>query len=112
MFSYPSILKYILGAQKNPLIETVLLNTHNVCLGWEIRKLVFRYALLTISPVYIFSSRMPSRKGGTDDRGWSEGALSEVKRNIPQSANIAGTGSPFKNMWYEHVIQAIYFSWD
>ena len=38
---------YVLGAQKNHLIETVLLNTHNICFGWEIRKLFFRYAPLT-----------------------------------------------------------------
>ena len=29
ILSYPSILKYVLGAQKNRLIETVLLSTHN-----------------------------------------------------------------------------------
>ena len=39
---------YVLGAQKNRLIETVLLSTHNICFGWEIRKLNFRYTLLTI----------------------------------------------------------------
>ena len=38
---------YVLGAQKNRLIETVLLSTHNICFGWEIRKLFFFYALLT-----------------------------------------------------------------
>ena len=32
IFSYPSVLKYVLGAQKN-LIETVLLSTHNICFG-------------------------------------------------------------------------------
>ena len=31
MFSYPSILTYVLGAQKNRLIQTVLLSTHNMC---------------------------------------------------------------------------------
>ena len=36
-----------MGAQKNRLIETVLLSTHNICFGCEIRKLNFRYALLT-----------------------------------------------------------------
>ena len=36
-----------MGAQKNRLIETVLLSTHNICFGWEIRKLVFCYAFLT-----------------------------------------------------------------
>ena len=36
-----------MGAQKNRLNETVLLSTHNICFGWEIRKLFFCYALLT-----------------------------------------------------------------
>ena len=31
IFSYPTFLAYILGAQKNRLIETVLLSTHNIC---------------------------------------------------------------------------------
>ena len=35
------------GCSKNRLIETVLLSTHNICFGLEIRKLNFRYALLT-----------------------------------------------------------------
>ena len=33
IFSYPSVLLSVLGAQKNRLIETVLLNTHNKCFG-------------------------------------------------------------------------------
>ena len=33
IFSCPSILTYVLGAQKNRLIETVLLSTHNICFG-------------------------------------------------------------------------------
>ena len=41
MFSYPSVLAYVLGAQKNHLIETVLLSTHIIWFGWEIRKLIF-----------------------------------------------------------------------
>ena len=28
---------YVLGAQKNRLNETVLLSTHNICFGWEIK---------------------------------------------------------------------------
>ena len=36
-----------MGAKKNRLIETVLLSTHNIYFGLEIRKLNFRYALLT-----------------------------------------------------------------
>ena len=27
----------------------VLLSTHNICFGWEIRKLNFRYTLITIA---------------------------------------------------------------
>ena len=44
--SYPSVLTYALGAQKNRLIETVLLSTNNIGFGWEI-KIMFWYALLT-----------------------------------------------------------------
>ena len=33
IFSYPSVLTLVLGAQKNRLIETVLLSTHNICFG-------------------------------------------------------------------------------
>ena len=33
LFSYPSIYTCVLGAQKNRLIETVLLSTHNICFG-------------------------------------------------------------------------------
>ena len=32
-FSYPSVLTYVLGAQKNCLIEKVLLSTYNICFG-------------------------------------------------------------------------------
>ena len=41
IFSYPLVVTYVLGAQKNRLIETALLSTHNTCFGWEIRKLSF-----------------------------------------------------------------------
>ena len=33
IFPYLSILTFVLGAQKNHLIETVLLSTHNICFG-------------------------------------------------------------------------------
>ena len=33
IFSYPSVLTYVLGAQKNRLNETVLLSTYNICFG-------------------------------------------------------------------------------
>ena len=36
-----------MGAQKSRLIETVLLSTHNICFGWEIKKIIFQYTLLS-----------------------------------------------------------------
>ena len=36
-----------MGAQKNRLIVTVLLSTHNICIGWEIKKIIFQYTLLS-----------------------------------------------------------------
>ena len=46
--SYPSVLTNVLGAQKNRLVETVLLSSHNICFGWEIRKKI-RIVKLQIS---------------------------------------------------------------
>ena len=45
--TYTFHLSLTLGAQKNSLIETVLLSTHNICFGSEIRKSFFCYTLLT-----------------------------------------------------------------
>ena len=39
--------EHVLGAQKNRLIERVLLSTHNIYFGYEIRKLLFGYTLVT-----------------------------------------------------------------
>ena len=33
IFSYSSVVTYVLGAQKSCLIETVFLSTHNICFG-------------------------------------------------------------------------------
>ena len=44
---------YVMGAQKNRLIETVLLSIHNICFGCEIRKLLFRYTLFLIKGLII-----------------------------------------------------------
>ena len=33
IFFYPAVFTYVLGAQKNRLIETVLLSTHNISFG-------------------------------------------------------------------------------
>ena len=35
IFSYPSVLTYVFGAQKDCLTETLLLSTNNICFGWE-----------------------------------------------------------------------------
>ena len=47
MFFYPYFYAYVLGAQKNRLIERDLLSTHNLCFGWEIRKLFSCFTRLT-----------------------------------------------------------------
>ena len=39
-------ISHVLGAQKNRLIETVLLSTNNICFVWEVRKINFRFTLL------------------------------------------------------------------
>ena len=41
------------GAQKNRLIETVLLSTHNICFDEEMRKMLFNYALLSGGMQYL-----------------------------------------------------------
>ena len=35
------------GCSKEPFIETVLLSTHNICFGWDIRKINFNYTRLS-----------------------------------------------------------------
>ena len=43
-----------MGAQKNRLMETVLLSTHNICFGWETTKPFFIYTLLSTCTVVLF----------------------------------------------------------
>ena len=50
----PIILSYDFGAQKNHLIETVLVSTHNICVGWEIRELFFLSAFFTKGFVFSY----------------------------------------------------------
>ena len=45
LFPYCAVKMYVVGAQKNRLIETVLLSTHNIYFAWEIRKLFRKYYL-------------------------------------------------------------------
>ena len=79
IFSYPSVLTYVLGAQKNRLIETVLLSTHNICFGWEIRKLNFCYALLT-KVLYICIYTMHNKFSNCFV--WVSPSTSELKVNL------------------------------
>ena len=46
-FPYLSVYSCVLGALKNRLIETTILSTLNICFGWEIRKIIFSYTLLS-----------------------------------------------------------------
>ena len=46
IFSNPSVLAYFWGAQNNHLTEMVLLSTHNICFGLEMR-LIFNYTVLS-----------------------------------------------------------------
>ena len=56
ILSYPSVIAYVLGAQNNGQVETVILITHSTCFCREIRKKKFwGYALLTKGLEYNFS---------------------------------------------------------
>ena len=79
-----------MGAQKNRLIETVLLSTHNICFGWEIRTLFFRYTLLTKGCTCIWihlsclcMNRILVRTLGTY---WIKHALSITNKQTPNNA--------------------------
>ena len=58
LFIYPSVKSCVLGAQKNRLIETVLLSTHNICFGWEIKKI--SYDVETVFARYAFKHQYMS----------------------------------------------------
>ena len=48
IFSYPSFLTYVLGAQMNHLIETILFSAHNIIMFWlRNKKNIFCYTLLS-----------------------------------------------------------------
>ena len=78
-----------MGAQKNRLIETVFVSTHNICFGWEIRKISFCYALFT----KIMSEKQPF---------WSENKtvltytdyLDNMKSFLITEASNEGSGNP------------------
>ena len=54
--SYPSVLTFVLGAQKNHLIVTNLLSSHNILFGLEIKKKYFliMHFYLGGMPKYVF----------------------------------------------------------
>ena len=54
IFSYPKVVIYVVGAQKNRLIETVLLNTHDLCFGRDVRKLIFNFTHYLEAKVSIY----------------------------------------------------------
>ena len=43
-----SVQTHVLGAQKNRIIETVVLSTHNIFFCCELGKIIFCYALLSV----------------------------------------------------------------
>ena len=49
-----------MGAQKNSLIETVLLSTNNIMFGWELRKLFF-YGTHSELKAWVYSKTCPKR---------------------------------------------------
>ena len=54
-----------MGAQKNRLIETVLLSTHNMCFGWEIKNII---RLITHS--YLETCETPQNVESHQDLHW------------------------------------------
>ena len=46
------LFKHVFCAQKNPLIETVLLSTRNICFGPEIRNYFLIMHLICSSDIY------------------------------------------------------------
>ena len=56
IFSYPSFLSYVLGAQQNCLIETVLLSTNNKMFWLRNKNFFFFVYTLNSRPVYPFKS--------------------------------------------------------
>ena len=55
--SYPSVLTFVLGAQKNHLIVTNLLSSHNILFGLEIKKkkyFLIMHFYLGGMPKYVF----------------------------------------------------------
>ena len=54
--------KNLLGAQKNRLIEMVLWSTHNLCFGWEPRKLIYTFSILSGSMSLIKQQKIHTKK--------------------------------------------------
>ena len=45
IFSYPDVFKHVMGATENPLNETVLLSTHNMCFDCKIKEYTHSHLL-------------------------------------------------------------------
>ena len=71
---------YVLGAEKNRLIETVLLSTHNICIRCEIKKITFQYALLSGG-----LSVLESTFALNDNSSYTIGPIfNKLHRNVPK----------------------------
>ena len=84
MLSYPSVVKFVLGAQKNRLNETALLCIHNICFGWEVRNIIFNYALLHASRslhrcAYVTVRPLHHRHSEYRDKGEGQKAQSQLQ---------------------------------
>ena len=78
--TYPSILTFVLGAQKNPFIETVLLRTHNILFGWEF---LIKHSYLEafiwcqfVCLIWFFTSQSVIFQLHRDESSWVEPFLS------------------------------------
>ena len=76
-----------MGAQKNRLIETVLLRTHNIYFGCEIRKIVFNDTLLSEGLIKLIVLILPKPKKRFDflSAGGGELKFTLAKQFVPRS---------------------------
>ena len=58
---YLSVLTYVLAAQKNRLIETVLLSTHKICLVWNKKSMFCLRSLKACICSYLLKSEIWSK---------------------------------------------------
>ena len=100
LFLYPSIKTFVLGTQKNRLIETVLLSTHNICFGWEIKKIVFQNALISGALVLLCHTVITER--GAQWLSWFEAPLRHCLMSLSKTLYpLLSTGSNLKTSQHD-----------